>query len=130
MDRGAPAAILSPSCPLAVGAAMQASVGRCCVTLVGGGFLWLSFTLKVPREIEDDQNRMAIEAQVAMLLSLWGLRVCGGCGQVESQKCPVPLTGEQETPRGWVRSWLDPLAHREAAFPPISVKARKTANTA
>ena len=46
---------------------MQGSVRCCCVTVVGVGFLWLWFTLKVPGEVEDDQNRMAIEAQVATM---------------------------------------------------------------
>ncbi|KAB0406558.1 hypothetical protein E2I00_010367, partial [Balaenoptera physalus] len=49
---------------------MQGSFRRCCVTVVGVGFLWLWFTLKVPREVEDDQNRMAIEAQEDQALPL------------------------------------------------------------
>ncbi|XP_027975905.1 alpha-1,3-mannosyl-glycoprotein 4-beta-N-acetylglucosaminyltransferase-like protein MGAT4E [Eumetopias jubatus] len=42
---------------------MRCPVRRCFITSVGIGFLWLFITLKVPEEIEDDQNVMAIKGQ-------------------------------------------------------------------
>lgn len=43
---------------------MRCSIRRCFLTSVGIGFLWLFITLKVPTEIEDDQNVMTIQGQV------------------------------------------------------------------
>ncbi|XP_008581991.1 PREDICTED: alpha-1,3-mannosyl-glycoprotein 4-beta-N-acetylglucosaminyltransferase-like protein isoform X1 [Galeopterus variegatus] len=42
---------------------MKFSIRHCFVTTVGIAFLWLFITLKVPREIEDDQNVMTIKGQ-------------------------------------------------------------------
>lgn len=44
---------------------MRCSVRRCLVTLVAIGFLWLFVTLRVPEEIEEDQDVMTIKGQVA-----------------------------------------------------------------
>ncbi|XP_077934795.1 alpha-1,3-mannosyl-glycoprotein 4-beta-N-acetylglucosaminyltransferase-like protein MGAT4E [Halichoerus grypus] len=43
---------------------MRCSIRRCFITSVGIGFLWLFITLKIPEEIEDDQNVMAIKGQI------------------------------------------------------------------
>ena len=53
---------LSPSRP---GAAMHCPLRRCCVVSVGLGVQWLLFTLEMPREVEDEQDRMAVKVQVA-----------------------------------------------------------------
>ncbi|XP_041606088.1 alpha-1,3-mannosyl-glycoprotein 4-beta-N-acetylglucosaminyltransferase-like protein MGAT4E [Vulpes lagopus] len=42
---------------------MRCSVRRCLVTLVAIGFLWLFVTLRVPEEIEEDQDVMTIKGQ-------------------------------------------------------------------
>lgn len=44
---------------------MHCPLWRCCVVSVGLGVLWLLFTLEMPREVEDDQDRMAVKVQVA-----------------------------------------------------------------
>ncbi|XP_077628227.1 alpha-1,3-mannosyl-glycoprotein 4-beta-N-acetylglucosaminyltransferase-like protein MGAT4E [Crocuta crocuta] len=44
---------------------MRCSIRRGIITSMGIGFLWLFITLKVPREIEDDQNMMAFKGQVS-----------------------------------------------------------------
>ncbi|XP_007939381.1 alpha-1,3-mannosyl-glycoprotein 4-beta-N-acetylglucosaminyltransferase-like protein MGAT4E [Orycteropus afer afer] len=48
---------------------MRCSPRRCFITSVGIAFLWLFITLKVPRDMEDDQNVMAIKVQVASFSS-------------------------------------------------------------
>lgn len=60
--------------------AMRCSVRRCLVTLVAIGFLWLFVTLRVPEEIEEDEDVMTIKGQVAALALGVGLRGKGGIG--------------------------------------------------
>lgn len=82
---------LSPSHP---GAAMHCPLWHCCVISMGLGVLWLLFMLEVPREVEDDQDRMAVKVQAAALPSLCRFRVGGGCGQ------HPPLSRESRRLRG------------------------------
>lgn len=46
-----------PACPLSPRS--RHALSCCCVVSVGLGVLWLLFTLEMPREVEDDQDRMA-----------------------------------------------------------------------
>uniref|UniRef100_A0AC11EDI3 Uncharacterized protein n=1 Tax=Ovis aries TaxID=9940 RepID=A0AC11EDI3_SHEEP len=46
---------------------MHCPLWRCCVVSVGLGVLWLLFTLEMPREVEDDQDRMAVKDQMLPL---------------------------------------------------------------
>lgn len=66
---------------------MRCSIRRCFITSVGIGFLWLFITLKIPEEIEDDQNVMAIKGQVATLALRVGIEDVAWerCEQVVSQ---------------------------------------------
>ncbi|XP_032277967.1 alpha-1,3-mannosyl-glycoprotein 4-beta-N-acetylglucosaminyltransferase-like protein MGAT4E [Phoca vitulina] len=75
---------------------MRCSIRRCFITSVGIGFLWLLITLKIPEEIEDDQNVMAIKGQVATLALRVGIEDvawewCEQEDNYDKRKDPRPL---------------------------------------
>ncbi|XP_059731184.1 alpha-1,3-mannosyl-glycoprotein 4-beta-N-acetylglucosaminyltransferase-like protein MGAT4E isoform X3 [Bos taurus] len=77
---------------------MHCPLWHCCVISMGLGVLWLLFMLEVPREVEDDQDRMAVKVQAAALPSLCRFR--------EDQMFTLPVPQEDSYRR---RKGLGPL---------------------
>uniref|UniRef100_A0AC11D953 Uncharacterized protein n=2 Tax=Ovis aries TaxID=9940 RepID=A0AC11D953_SHEEP len=96
------------------GAAMHCPLWRCCVVSVGLGVLWLLFTLEMPREVEDDQDRMAVKKDQMLPLPV---------PQEDSHRRRKDL-GPPEDWKNLTSKYLERLQQRKKTWLTVGVSSR------